>query len=151
MNKPTHIAEYQAKKKAEMLKRLEHEALGAHIQERVRQPDPVIGWEGNPWFTVVRHEIVDQLEIYYTKPGEEQMVAYAPLDPPPDIGRLLVGLMEWGDNQRKPVEVRMAKIDAHNDKIFEDQNKVLEDELDEAKDRLHLATTKDMGFRGRLY
>lgn len=152
MSIPTRVKEFQQQKRAEIRKRVESEALGEHLQARVRHPDPIIGWEGNPWFTVARNVLLDRLEIWYEKPGEEQMVCHAPLDPPPDIGELLVGLMEWGDEKRTPIETRMARMDAHNDKIMADRNKEIDDELEEAGDRLELAVIQDIqGSRGRLF
>jgi len=80
------------------------------------------------------------------------MVGHAPLDPSPDIGQMLVGLMEWGDSRRTPIETRMAAMDKHNDKIFDDRQKVIDDQYEEAGDRMELAVIKDIqGFRGRLY
>ena len=152
MPSATEIRELKAKKRAEIQKRLEHSALAQHIQDQVRHPNPLIGWEGNPYFTVMRHEVTDDIEIWYDEPGREQMVCRAPSEPPPDIAKLLVGLMEWGDEKRTPIEERIVKMDAHNDKIMADRQKVLDDQREEAMDRLELAVVKDIqGSRGRFY
>ena len=147
------VIEHRRKKRQAIQQRLEFCALADHIQELIRQPDPIIGWEGNPWFTVVRHELTDDIEIWFERPGyDPQMVSRAKSDPPPDLRRLLEGLMEWGDNARTPMGEKLAKIDKHNDAILDARRKRLDDELDEAKDRLELAVVKDIqGMRGRLY
>ena len=49
-------------------------------------------------------------------------------------------------------EVKIVKeIDDHNDKIFADKAKADAERLEEAEDRIELAYTKEMGFKGRLY
>jgi hypothetical protein len=146
------LQELRAKKNALLRQRIEQEALGEHIQALVRQPNPIIGWEGNPWFTVSRHKLLDRIEIWYEKPGEEQLVAHAPMDPPPDLGAMLKGLMEWGDGRRISMEDKLQKIDDHNDRIEAAEKQRAKDQYEEAVDTLALAAHKDIdGFRKRLY
>jgi hypothetical protein len=152
MSTNTQVLEHRREKQRQLKQRIEHEALAEHLQERVRQPDPILGWEGNPYFTIVRHRLLDRIEIWYDKPGEEQMVAHAPCDPAPDIGKLLVGLMEWGDEARRPIERRIEAMDKHNDAIMADKQRVHDDQMEEAADVMELAVVKDIqGFRGRFY
>ena len=63
----------------------------------------------------------------------------------------MVQYLMMRDMSRKSVDQIVQEIDDHNDKIFAEKAKADAEKLEEAEDRIELAYTQELGFKGRLY
>ena len=140
-------------KRAELTKRIrETKLIGNDLADIITKGSPAMGWEGDPFLMVCWNKELDRIEIWDERngAGRETLVGSAPFNPPPNPYQMVEYLM-MRDMSRKSIDEIVKEIDDHNDKIFADKAKADAERLEEAEDRIELAYTKEMGFKGRLY
>lgn len=140
-------------RRSELTKRIrESRLIGNDLADIITKGSSSMGWEGDPFLMVCGNKELNRIEIWDERngAGKETLVGSAPFDPPPNPYQMVQYLL-MRDMSRKSVNQIVQEIDDHNDKIFADKAKADAEKLEEAEDRIELAVTKEMGFRGRLY
>jgi hypothetical protein len=93
-------------------------ALGDHLQEKIRYGDPTIGWSGDPWLTLSHNKLEDRYQIWVEDPGRPAVLVMqtSPLyemDHPPSIEELCIKLRDH-DLRKISMEKIMQRVDDHN-------------------------------------
>ena len=126
-------------RRAELTRRIrETKLIGGDLTDIITKGSPAMGWEGDPFLMVCWNKGLDRIEIWDERngAGRETLVGSAPFNPPPNPYQMVQYLM-MRDMSRKSIDEIVKEIDAER--------------LEEAEDRIELAYTKEMGFKGRLY
>lgn len=118
--------------------------MGEHWHKLLWDGDEHTGWDGDRFLNLYHHVLTDDLILKYEIPNAKpELVARIPLADF-DIHKLTRSLAR-ADNRKTSVLDKIAEVDAHNDKIREQDEKNAQERKDAAMEKLRWAMRKDTG------
>lgn len=111
---------------------------------RLQNPDPTMGWTGDPEMYCGFETLYGQWMIFTGDPNNPTLVARAPQGERLDMVRLIKGLVERDQHIRGHKSVTEAVI-KHNQDVEASHRRVMEDATRETLDKLYHQWAKDDG------
>jgi len=124
-------------------------AVGEHLQKRLREGDPTLGWAGDPWLTLCWNKLESCWEVWDERPERPVRVKRSITLLTPAIGQeqivqLLIHLRDH-DFRNFSIEEQIERIDKHNESVEAAQHYASSQKTLESLEKVYWGAAKDLG------
>jgi hypothetical protein len=118
------------------------------LNKALADPDPVIGWAGDPSCFMAWNRLENRWEVWRQEPEGDRLIARAPSGERLDVTKLLKGLVERDMTLRNNSAVKQVeRILEHNEKLERERTRNAEEVLQERLEKVYHAAVSGGGGR----
>lgn len=116
------------------------------LNKALAEPDPVLGWTGDPSLFMVWNRLESRWEVWRQEPEGDRLIARAPSGERLDITRLIRGLVERDTTLRNNSAIEQVnRILEHNERLEAERTRKAEDYIAEKLERVYAAAVSGGG------